>query len=131
MFYLHLVNSVSQVLLWSRPSLPTHCDCDCGVTIGVESCSQLVRDVVAHCVETSIATSQTTTTTRSNRASWDLSWLWLLLIVFTLGFIAGKFCPTLRRPPRAPEPQVAALTSGDSTPLRGDHSGRARRGVAA
>ena len=120
--YLHLANSLSQLLLWSRP--PTSCDCNCGVTIGIESCSQLVKDVVSHCVETSLVSSFTTTTTGSSRDPWDFSWLWLLLVVFVVGIGIGKFLPALRRVPTSPEAVTRAITESESSPARAELGAR-------
>lgn len=128
--YWNLLNSVSHLLLWTRGNPPVNCECGCGVTIAVDSCSQLVKDVITHCVETTVFTSQTTTTTTSNSQYWDLSWLWLLVLVFCGGLVIGKVTPTFRIFRSQPQHQLA-LPSSESSPSRVEPSVRPRRGLAA
>ena len=118
--YWNLLNSVSHLLLWSRGNPPVNCECGCGVTIAVDSCSQLVKDVITHCVETTVFTTQTTTTTTSSPQYWDLSWLWILLLVFCAGLVFGRVIPTIRVFRSQAQPQLAILPSNESSPSRAE-----------
>lgn len=125
--YLQLANTISQ-LLWVRPEIPHAYDCNCGVSIGVEACSFLVKEVLSHCVETSI-TTHTTSTTPSGRIPWNFSWLWLIILIFLAGCATGRAIHIVRRPRRTPPPVPAPIA--DSPGSRSNSSVRPRRGQAA
>ena len=127
-FYLHLANSLSQLLLWAKPPASVTCDCSCGVAIGVESCSVLVKEVLGFCVESTIST-HTTSTTPGVQSDWSLGWLWLLILVFCAGIGFGKCLPLFRRAQRVRAPIPAPVT--DSPGSRSDSSIRPRRGQVA
>ena len=131
--YLQLATSVSQILLWSAPTPPAVCHCQCEtVEVGIsESCATLVREVFSICTTTHTTSSFTTTSSLVQPSS-NWPWLWIILIVFAIGCITGRFGSWIvGRFARAPSSPVSRSLAGGSTPVLTDGAVKQRRGLAA
>ena len=124
--YYQVASIISQVLLWSRgpPSVVCDCHCDERESNQLENCNQVVRDLISACLE-GPSSSVTSTTTVALRKSWDFGWLWLLVIVFLIGWLLGRSnCEHRQKHQALTAPALVSSGSEGSSP-------RPRRGVAA
>lgn len=122
--YYQLASALSHLLLWTRGSPPVYCDCKGERdTTALDSCNQLVRDLVSTCLDTPSTTH--TTTTIEHRVQWGFDWLWFVLLAFCLGWFVGKDkCRVRRKDVALLPPSFASSGSESSSP-------RHRGGVAA